>query len=142
MPAIKQLPEASVLRVRGNSGQRDISTLIPNRRHSNVAFILGESMRFQPEKDTLSVVPGVATSYPNVIFDVGANELKDFVSTLESPQLKSIVNYRKQVVEHWGLRRSNPRFWSVFHDINQWMREDSTVTAGIPDLNRYQGYPF
>jgi len=44
--------------------------LIRNQELLNVAFIFGENLRREPEKDTLIVVPGFLGSYPNIFFGV------------------------------------------------------------------------
>jgi hypothetical protein len=48
LKVIDQLPEATMLRVETASGQRVVYSLLRNRAHSNVAFLLGESLRYQP----------------------------------------------------------------------------------------------
>ena len=42
------------------------------------------------------------------------------------------------IVERWGVRRSNPAFWSVFHDFTTWIQEHEPVEASILDMNRYE----
>jgi hypothetical protein len=52
---IEQLPETTVLRVELADGRREVYSLLRNRTHSNVAFMLGEAPCYQPELDTLAV---------------------------------------------------------------------------------------
>ena len=59
LKVIEQLPEATLLRIDLGQGQREIYSLLRNRAHSNVAFMAGESLRYQPGLDTLTVYPGV-----------------------------------------------------------------------------------
>jgi hypothetical protein len=46
LKVIDQLPEATMLRIEGQGGQRQVYSLLRNRAHSNVAFLLGEAYRY------------------------------------------------------------------------------------------------
>ncbi|MCP1657837.1 fatty acid cis/trans isomerase [Pseudomonas citronellolis] len=135
LKVIEQFPEATILRVELPGGKREIYTALRNRAHSNVAFMLGESLRYQPGLDTLTIYPGVLSSYPNFMFDLKAEEAGDFVSALERVQSQEDFD---KVVERWGIRRSNPQFWRYFHDLDAYLRETEPVEAGILDMNRYE----
>lgn len=135
LKVIEQFPEATILRVELPGGKREIYTALRNRAHSNVAFMLGESLRYQPGLDTLTIYPGVLSSYPNFMFDLKAEEAGDFVSALE--RVQSQADFDK-VVERWGIRRSHPQFWRYFHDLDAYLRETEPVEAGILDMNRYE----
>lgn len=139
MPAILQLPEASVLRIFADDGKRRIYTLLRNRRHSNVAFVLGESLRYVPEQDTLTIAGGIATAYPNYLFNVPVSQLHAFVEALRDPGVANRERYLERVVEPWGVRRTDPGFWDLFHDTHAWLRESDPVEAAGFDLNRYLG---
>ncbi|MDF3931217.1 fatty acid cis/trans isomerase [Pseudomonas citronellolis] len=135
LKVIEQFPEATILRVELADGKREIYTVLRNRAHSNVAFMLGESLRYQPGLDTLTIYPGVLSSYPNFMFDLKAEEAGDFVGALEKVQSPSDFD---RVVERWGIRRSHPQFWFYFHDLDAYLRETEPVEAGILDMNRYE----
>jgi hypothetical protein len=137
MPAIDHLPEAALLRIAHADGRYEIYTLIRNRRHSNVAFILGESLRYEPEKDTLTIAPGVATAYPNFMFDIPIGELPQFVATLSEQALGERSAFIERLVDRWGVRRSANDFWPRFHDVNRYLVDTDPLQAGILDLNRY-----
>ena len=124
-----------MLRVELPDGQREIYTVLRNRAHSNVAFIAGESLRYQPGLDTLTIYPGVLSSYPNFMFDLKSGAVGDFVSALE--QVRGQAGFDK-VVDRWGIRRSHPQFWFYFHDLDAYIRETEPVEAGILDMNRYE----
>ncbi|WP_207885624.1 fatty acid cis/trans isomerase [Pseudomonas sp. 30_B] len=135
LPVIGYFPEATMLRVELPDGQREIYTVLRNRAHSNVAFIAGESLRYQPGLDTLTIYPGVLSSYPNFMFDLKAGDVGDFVSALE--QVRDQAGF-DNVVDRWGIRRSHPQFWFYFHDLDAYIRETEPVEAGILDMNRYE----
>ncbi len=131
---IEQLPEATLLRVELADGRREVYSLLRNRAHSNVAFLLGEHLRYQPALDSLTVYPGVLSSYPNFIFSLSADEVPAFVGALE--QARDAGTFEK-VVERWGIRRTHPEFWRYFHDLSAYIRETEPIESGVLDMNRY-----
>lgn len=135
LKVIDQLPEATLLRVELADGRREVYSLLRNRAHSNVAFILGEHLRYQPALDTLTVYPGVLSSYPNFIFSLGAEEVPAFVAALEQTREAGAF---QRIVERWGIRRTHPEFWRYFHDLSAYIRETEPAEAGVLDMNRYE----
>lgn len=135
LKVIDHLPEATMLRVETASGRREVYSLLRNRAHSNVAFLLGEESRYQPGLDTLTVYPGVLSSYPNFIFNIPAGQVPAFVDAMErAPDAAAF----ERIVERWGIRRSHPQFWQYFHDLSRYIQETDPVEAGVLDMNRYQ----
>ncbi|MFZ3153804.1 fatty acid cis/trans isomerase [Pseudomonas sp.] len=135
LKVIEQLPEASLLRVQMADGRREVYSLLRNRAHSNVAFMLGEELRYQPALDTLTVYPGVLSSYPNFIFNVQAEQAAAFVTALEQARDAAAL---EKVVERWGIRRTHPEFWRYFHDMSAYIQQTEPLEAGVLDMNRYE----
>ncbi|MCF5061298.1 fatty acid cis/trans isomerase, partial [Pseudomonas proteolytica] len=135
LKVIEQLPEATLLRIQTRSGKREVYSLLRNRAHSNVAFMLGEAYRYQPGLDTLTIYPGVLSSYPNFIFNVPAEDVPEFVEDME---LARDTKRFERIVERWGIRRSHPQFWEYFHDLSQYLHETTPVEEGVLDMNRYE----
>ncbi|RYJ63193.1 fatty acid cis/trans isomerase [Pseudomonas songnenensis] len=135
LPVIQYLPEATLLRVESGDGRRELYSLLRNRAHSNVAFMYGESLRWQPRLDTLTVYPGILSSYPNFLFNMPAADVPAFVSALE--QVRDNRDFER-LVERWGVRRSHPRFWDYFTDLTRYLEETDPVEAGVLDMNRYE----
>ncbi|MGV6954361.1 fatty acid cis/trans isomerase [Pseudomonas chlororaphis] len=135
MRVIDLLPEATMLRIQAPSGKRVFYSMLRNRAHSNVAFLLGESLRYQPGLDTLTIYPGVLSSYPNFMFNIPAEQVPAFVAEMENA--KDAHRFEK-IVERWGIRRSHPQFWQYFHDQIQYILETDPKEAGVLDMNRYE----
>jgi hypothetical protein len=135
LKVIDQLPEATMLRVEMPDGQREIYSMLRNRAHSNVAFMLGEEHRYQPALDTLTIYPGVFSSYPNFIFNVPAVQVPEFVKTMEQARDQSAF---ERMVERWGIRRTHPQFWFYFHDLKDYIQQTEPIEAGVLDMNRYE----
>ena len=135
LKVIDQLPEATMLRVETASGKRAVYSMLRNRAHSNVAFLLGEAYRYQPGLDTVTIYPGVLSSYPNFMFNIPAQDVPEFVAEME--RAKDAKRFEK-IVDRWGVRRSHPLFWQYFHDLSQYIRETTPVEEGVLDMNRYE----
>lgn len=136
LPALKFLPEVSFIRVFDSRGQREIYTVFRNRMHSNVAFMFGEDLRHKQEEDTLTAYPGILASYPNFIFNVAVNEIDDFVDTVLATDAER--DFERAVVARWGVRRTHPRFWELFHDLTTYLDEHTPIDAGVMDMSRYK----
>lgn len=138
-PWVARMPEVSLLRVHVEpTGQRDlVYSLVHNDAHSNVAFLFGEAERRLPAEDTLSVVRGHFGSYPNFFFAVDVTKLAEFVRALRA--VSSDAEFTR-VVEAYGVRRTDPRFWAT----SDWLREDlrrrEPMTAGLYDLGRFGNF--
>lgn len=96
LAGIRQLPEVTFVRV---YNERTVYTMLRDRAHSNVAFILGEKLRYQGEKDRLTIYPGITGSYPNFIFDVPDMQIEEFVSM---PGNAKKPKHFDHIVEKWG----------------------------------------
>ncbi|MGQ0621370.1 MAG: fatty acid cis/trans isomerase [Panacagrimonas sp.] len=134
LPVIKLLPELVVLRVTVPGSEHLVYSLAHNRAHSNVAFLIGEERRLEPEKDTLTIAPGTLGSYPNFIFDIPLADIGVFAERLaavtEAAQLEAVV-------QTWGVRRTRPDFWDVFHDLTRYVQQTEPIEASLFDLSRY-----
>src|SRR5690554_3757910 len=134
LEGLKHLPENTFLRVT-RKGERTLYTMIRNRHHTNVAFLMGEKRRHKPKNDTLTLYPGIIGSYPNFIFSVEANEIEWFVEALTEAESKKDF---EEVVLKWGIRRTHPGFWEILADITAWHKAQDPLQAGIFDINRYE----
>jgi len=135
LKVIEQLPEATLLRIEMADGKREIYSVLRNRAHSNVAFMLGEKLRYQPGLDTLTVYPEVLSSYPNFLFNIPVEQVPAFVAAME--QVRDAKAFER-LVDRWGIRRTHPQFWEYFHDLTAHIRETQPLEAGVLDMNRYQ----
>ena len=135
LQAVHFMPEVTMLRVENENGEREIYTLIRNRAHTNVAFMLGESLRYQPPLDTLTIYPGVLASYPNFMFNVQADEVDDFVAAMQAVKKEKDFT---ALASRFGIRRTHPQFWTYFHDLTRYLEEHEPSEAAVLDMNRYE----
>ena len=134
LPVIKVMPELVYLRIVAPNGERLVYSLVHNRAHTNVAFLVGEDLRLEPDKDTLTVMPGITGSYPNFIFDVPLEDVERFTAALAAVQDEDQLH---TVAQTWGLRRTRPDFWPVFHDLTTYLEAANPTEGGLLDLGRY-----
>lgn len=151
LPVIDQMPEITILRIETPDGRRGVYSLLRNRTHTNVAYMLGESLRYEPLKDTLTVAPGILGNYPNFMLNLKSSEVADFVDSMEQVQpagslsgLMSAIDQSnnpfgfEQIATRWGVRRSNPQFWFYFNDLTAFQRETGPIEAGALDMSRFE----
>jgi len=131
-------PETSYLRVRGVNGHKDVAyTLIHNKSYRTDSFAKEVNDRPQEDMqdDTLTVMRGLAGSYPNFFFDVSEADLDAFVAACV--RVMNRDDY-EQMVSQYGIRRTNPQFW----DVSDWMQDQHAraqpVDGGLLDISRYK----
>ena len=133
-PFARFLPDLAIVLVRAKDGGERLYSIVHNREHDNISWMLGESERFAPQEDSLTVRAGVIGAYPNMFFVVPENEVERFSKAVA--RLKSVADY-DQLVDDFGVRRSNEKFWSVYDAINSTHRASDPVRSGTLDLTRY-----
>ena len=115
--------------------KRDVAfSIVINRWHDNVAFLIKEDARLDPSKDNADFIPGLIGSYPNYFFDVKEKDLPDFIDLLahfdNSP--KDLARLAK-----YGVNRADDRLWDTYDWFQKRFAEDEPVHGGLFDLNRY-----
>jgi hypothetical protein len=133
-PFARFLPELAIVLVRGKDDRAKLYSLVHNREHSNVSWLFEESERFAPEEDSLTVRAGVPGAYPNMFFVAPEAEIDAFSSAVA--QIKSAADYER-LVDRFGVRRSNDKFWSVYDEINSSHLASDPVRSGTLDLTSY-----
>ena len=128
------LPEISLLWVESNGGPQ-LFTLFKNVSHSNVAHIFLENARIIEDEQSLTVLPGIVGSYPNVMFKVTEQELSDFSRRLQSLDGEDAY---QSLTSDYAIRRTNQKFWQFSDQLHQWQQESQPVNYGLLDYNRLQ----
>ena len=134
---LQYFPALSYVRIGGDDGAA--YTMIYNktyRSYKKDSFIKKVFHRSEEDMrgDTLSIVRGLAGAYPNFFFDVKQADADAFVDACE--QIRSQADYDK-LVEHFGIRRTNPAFWSIADWFQSLHARNHPVEGGILDLSRY-----
>jgi len=136
MQFVDFMPDISFVRVTTGDPGADLAyTLVRNKAHTNVAFLLGEEKRREPLKDTLTAYPGLLGSYPNFMFNVPLAGVESFTADLHAV---STHEQFIELVDHYGLSRTHPEIWANFQWFVDYMRRTRPIEAGVYDLNRYK----
>ncbi len=127
-------PEDSYLIVKRADGSPEIFTMMKNREHENISWILGESLRLAPKEDTLTILSGFYSYYPNQFFQVEENDLEGFRDQV----LKiSNINDYKAFTKKYAISRVADHFWASYDLLNSQYRKEYATEAGHLDLTRY-----
>ena len=133
-PWLGYLPELSYVVIHNKDGEiEQVVSMIITKAHSNVSFIFGEDDRRIPEEDTMILVNGILGSYPNFIFWVERNKLRNFAD-----ETKKITDQASmaQWVGVYGIRRTDRRIWVVLDKLHQY-RWRMSGDESLLDVSRY-----
>lgn len=139
-PAAKALrysnffPESAYLIVSKENAIPEIFTIIKNREHENISWILGESLRLSPHENTLNFIPGFYSHYPNQFFEVKEKDIGIFKNKIL--KIKNLTDY-KEFTKEYAISRVSDRFWNTYDLINSSFKRDMPVEFGYLDLTRY-----
>jgi hypothetical protein len=135
-PFVRVFPDTALLRVRAATPANDlVYTIVRNRAHLNIDFMFLEASELVPAEDTLHLVRGVVTSRPNFFFSVAASDVDRFIADLKS--LASNGNSWPKFLDSYGIRRTDPGFWSASDFFNSSFQARDPVNAGVLDLSLY-----
>jgi hypothetical protein len=93
-----------------------------------------ESTAMQPAQDRLAVVNGLATSYPNLFFDVAEEKLPVFLRQLEAVHDPSAA---RAFIGNWAVLKTSPEFWAVSDRLHAYLFRKDPVDSGVLDYTRY-----
>ena len=130
---VRHLPDTIHLLLEEDQNS-ELYTLVHNKDHYNVAMMFFETERRRPEKDSLDIIEGTASSYANLIIHLKKNQIISF-----NEELKAAVD-RESVVKvliKYGLSRSSSDFWSIYNKVSSLSYIKDTNEKGKIDLNRY-----
>ena len=130
------MTDVSFVRISTGDPNADLAyTLARNKEQTNVAFLFKEAKRREYSKDTLTAYRGLIGSYPNYMFNVPLEEIETFTKSLQA------VGTREQfieVVNKYGISRSNPEIWTNFQWFVDYMHRTHPIEAAVYDLSRYK----
>jgi len=133
-------PEVSYIRVGNDDWNPDEGiayTLIHNKSYRTDTFAkeINDRSDEDMKDDTLTVVKGLAGSYPNFFFHVTPDNVEAFVSACT--KIRNRGDYERMVREY-GVRRTNKNFWNISDWFQTAHARAQPIEAGILDLSRYK----
>lgn len=129
----RYFPEFSYLLIK-DDGKERVFSIILNREHDNISWILGEGLRLSPLDNNLMIKEGFWGSYPVQFYSIEAAEVESFVKAMRA--INSHRGYQK-FVQKFGVRRTSPRFWRTYDSLHEVFKSKDPVEFGFIDLTRY-----
>lgn len=133
--SVANFPETILLRVIIRNEPDRIFTLIHNDARSNVSVLLSEQGRRRPERDTLSVVPGIVGAYPNAFWVVHEDDLARLARDLSA--VRGVNGYRA-LAARFAVSRNGSKFWQEGDWALNTYRNLEPIEWGILDYSRYE----
>lgn len=131
--SVLNLPPVSFIIIEDEKGQDRTYTLIRHNEHKNVASLLNEEKNRLPYQDHAEIVKGLLGTYPGLLFSVKAKDKGDFVRLfLQATNAQKF----QALITRYGVRRSDPRFWSVSDHLHDLYRQQDPIEYGLFDYNR------
>lgn len=131
-PWVGQITNAAFVLVTGKSSIEEVWTLARNKKYADVgSMFFGEELR-EPEKDTLILLRGPATSYPDAIYVVPRTELSEFTARLRAGGAAW-----RLAAQRWGRARLDPRFWPMSDQLHEFLRATEGAEFGMLDFTKY-----
>ncbi|WP_426416332.1 fatty acid cis/trans isomerase [Aestuariirhabdus sp. LZHN29] len=132
--AVTLLPQTVYVRILSPDSYHYV-TLVHNNAHRNITAMFDEQDERQPDEDTLDVIAGFIGSYPNALYQVHESQLKAFVGQLSAMETQD--DY-EALVDRYGVRRTDPNFWSLSDPFQKAYRDLNPVDSGVLDYSRLE----
>ncbi len=134
--AASVLPQTLFIEVTDKGAdQHHYYTLLHHNAYSNISEIFGEDDRRLPQEDNLLLAYGLIGAYPSALLQVERTKLLDFAEQIQELQDEKDYAY---LLDQYGVRRSNPKFWAYSDALHQDYFKRQPVEAGWLDYNRLE----
>jgi hypothetical protein len=134
VPFVKLFPDSSFVLIEADGRLKKAVTVIRDRAHSALGRFVLESTARVPEQDRLAIVDGLATSYPNLFFEVPEERLPDFLQQLNA--VNSLAS-AQAFIKNWAILKTDPEFWAVSDRLHAYLLQLNPVEFGVLDYTRY-----
>jgi hypothetical protein len=128
------MPETSFLRIDRDGQEPLVYTMTRDRWYNTKAFISATLQEDDPSKGRVSILEGVASSYPRMMFKIPEAEVDEFADALIRAGSEEAL---REVVQRWGIRRSSPELWNYLDSLTEYMRRRDPTRAGTFDVSTY-----
>lgn len=132
---LRYLPDTAIVLVTQGGEPKEVISIIHNKAHSNISSLFDEAAARLPNEDSVTLVKGVLGDYPNALIEVDENQLKAFSDDVANMATEEDYS---DLMGRFGVRRTNPRFWTVSDGIARLNKEARPRASGILDYNRLE----
>lgn len=130
------LPQTLVIAIASDRQKKThYYTLLHHNAYSNISNIFGEEDRRLPDEDQMWLANGLIGAYPSAFLQLDQDEVPELVQRLRT--LGTENDYRA-LLDKFGVRRTDPRFWRFSDDLHQAYRKLAPIEAGWLDYNRLE----
>ncbi len=129
------LAEMTAIQVVDADNRHHFFTLNKNNAHRNITSLFSEKKLLEPEKNTVTVSPGIVGAYPNTFMRVSRDKVVNFVDrvlSLETPDDYSAL------LDMYGIRRTHSDFWRYSDELHEFLYKESPIEYGFLDYNRLE----
>ncbi|HEU5074289.1 MAG TPA: fatty acid cis/trans isomerase, partial [Polyangiaceae bacterium] len=139
-PMLAFVPDVAFVHVElGGDEHNDLAyTLLADKSYKSVSSMFAEEKlgdRRDYAQDRQTVLPWLESAYPNFFYVVAADDVPRFVRDYEA--IENREDYER-FIAHFGVRRTNPRFWAISDWFNERALRERPARGGLFDLNRYE----
>ena len=132
---VRRFPELTFLIITEQNIPDKGYSLIHNREHTNISFILFEGTQIAPKEATFTIQRGYLGSYPNLILRVERSQLKQMVREISAIDSQEKYLKFKNVYQ---LDRRGIDFWPFYDFINRDLAHLQPIEAGFMDLSHLE----
>ncbi|MBV2128993.1 fatty acid cis/trans isomerase [Rheinheimera sp. SM2107] len=130
------LPEVTMIMIEPVDGSApELFTLIRNSAHFNVNSLFAEEDNRDPANDNMTLVHGLLGSYPDAFWHLQETDIGKLVAAAQ--QISNEQDYAG-LLDEFGVRRTNPNFWTFSDNINALFQQRNPVSGGWLDYNRLE----
>lgn len=133
--AASRMPEVTQLLLTDKGKLVQVVSLLRTSAHSNITSLFDEAANRLPAEDQLVALAGVVGDYPNAFWQLEVSELATAISQIAA--LTDESSYQA-LLGRYGVRRTDPRFWGWSDALAAWSLNQTPLTAGILDYNRFE----
>jgi hypothetical protein len=133
-PFVRMFPDTSLILIKSGGQIKKVATVIRNRAHNVMGRFMLEKTARVPQQDRLAIVDGLATSFPNLFFEVDEGDLPQFLNELKAVTGRASA---RSFLERRAILRTNPGFWTVSDNLHARLRELDPGGFGQLDYTRY-----
>lgn len=133
--AASLLPEVTQVMVMDKGKLAGMATVMRTSAHSNISSLFDENANRLPAEDEVNVVAGIVGDYPNAFWQLDASQMTALANELAA--MTSEADYER-LMTHYGVRRSDARFWPLSDAVAKWNVQRDPIRAGILDYNRLE----
>jgi hypothetical protein len=133
LPLVYGLPDISFVLVRRGGQVVDLLSLVRTKVQSSLGIFDVNDSRI-PQEDMISVIYGIAGSYPNLFFVVDEDKFNIFAREIEAVHNQDDWKF---ILNKWAVLKNSNQFWPVSDSLHTYLKKEMKNKFGVLDYTRY-----